>query len=447
MSQAESFRIAYIGGGSRFVVTLLHGLAGAVEDLTDLGRPIELVLMDPDTRRAGEMARYAEITAEATGLEIRPTVTDDLHETCDGADWVLLSISQWQAEHEIFGRLGAALGPEPLVEAGPWLAMTAVSIWPELCRAVGAMQRCAKPSAVFSTLVNPTDVLTGAVARAFDARACGICVEVGGLEGFLAYYLGVEPRRITLDHVGVNHHGWVGRWGIEGFDGDPDALFDETMARRAGADDWYPHCDWMVRVHRRLGVLATTAYHAWPFRRTWGRAETDQAARWARTCLGDEPKRQFRARMLAEALEAGRMIPQPDPLACHPEATPYAYPNSAKVLAAVSLGLAGGAAGPVALQVPNAGSNPDMPSQAVLELPADVADGRITPRRAAAIPEPQGRMLGLIARQRTDIAAWLADRRREDLARALLAMPEVAPLAAINRLIDQLQEEISRIPE
>ncbi len=445
MSNAEPFRIAYIGGGSRFVVTLLHGLAASAEALARQGRPIELVLMDPDTDRAGEMARYAEITAASTGLEIQSAVTGDLDEACDGADWVLLSISQWQAEHEIFGRLGAPLGPEPLVEAGPWIAMTAVSIWPEVCRAADAMRRGAKPGAVFSTLVNPTDVLAGAVARAFEARTCGICVEVGGLEGFLAYYLGVAPDRIALDHVGVNHHGWVGRWQIDGLDGDPDVRFDQAMADRTGRDDWYPHCDWMVRVHRRLGMLPTTAYHTWPFRRSWGQAEADQAARWARTCLGDEPKKPYRSRMLAEALDAGRMIPEPDPLSCHPEATPYAYPNSAKVLAAVAIGLAGGQAGPVALQVPNANSNPDLPPEAVLEVPTDVAAGRLAPGRAAPIPEPQRDLLALIARQRADLAAWLAGGRRDDLARALLAMPEVGPLDAIDRLIDALDQEITRI--
>ena len=77
MSDSDRFRITYIGGGSRFVVTLLHGLASKAEALGRLDRPIELALVDVDTSRAAEMARYAEIVASQTQLPIETLVTED----------------------------------------------------------------------------------------------------------------------------------------------------------------------------------------------------------------------------------------------------------------------------------------------------------------------------------------------------------------------------------
>lgn len=51
MARADRFKIAYVGGGSRFVVTLLHGLAARADDLKAAGRPVELALLDVERKK------------------------------------------------------------------------------------------------------------------------------------------------------------------------------------------------------------------------------------------------------------------------------------------------------------------------------------------------------------------------------------------------------------
>lgn len=445
MARADRFRIAYVGGGSRFVVTLLHGLAGQAEQLRSLGsprRPIELVLLDPDAGRAGEMARYAEIAAAQTGLPIRPTVTADQAAALQGADWVIFSIGMHRQEQEAIQRFGRRLPRGIHGETGPMTAIVAAAVWPTLRRIGRDMQRLC-PHALFSTLVNPTDVLAAAVERSFGIRSIGLCVEVGGLIGFLAYYLGVPAAAIQLEHIGVNHVGWVSRWTVGGQDGDP--IFRDRIPARLGAADWYPQCHLLVGLHRTLGYLRSSAYHVWPFDRPWTDADHEQLNRWLATCLPGWPsKSAYRQAMLEAALRDGRMMPDPDGTKVHPEAAPYTYPDTRHVLGAVAAGLAGGQGGPVALQVPNRGTNPTMPPNAWIEVPAAVRAGVLFPQTVPVVPQWLIGQTALIAEQRACLADWLAtgdDGRGggpKALAQALVTMGDAAHADALLDLAAEL---------
>jgi 6-phospho-beta-glucosidase len=231
MAMPDSLKIAYIGGGSRFVVVLLHGLAGEAAQLRALGHPIELSLMDINPERAKPMARYAEITASEKGLNLKTSITDDRDEALDGADWILFSVGAWREIREIRERLRKPLG-NPHGESTPIAAIEAASLWPYMRQLAEDIHRLASLEAVFSTLVNPTDVLSGAFEKAFDIKSIGTCVEVPQLKTWLCHNLKTEYDDIRLEHIGANHVGWVSRWTVAGQDGP--SLFSEKLPEISG---------------------------------------------------------------------------------------------------------------------------------------------------------------------------------------------------------------------
>ena len=436
MAKTDRFKIAYIGGGSRFVVTLLHGLAGRAEEIKKRGRPIELALCDPDVNRAGEMARYAEIVARKTGVAIAPGVTGKLADAVDAADWVIFSAGLGEREQAAMARFGGELPADANIEAGPRTAISAAAVWP-VVREVASCVRQSAPAALLTTLVNPTDVTAAAAHRAFGIASIGMCVEVGGLVGFLSYYLRIPAGTIGLDHIGVNHVGWVGRWTVRRQEGDD--LFRRGMPERLWQDDWYGGSQLVVDLHEATGCLRSSAYHPWPYRAPWGPKYDEQAKRWLATCLPGWPSKwAYRKAAIEEALAAGRMIAEPDGTAVHPEATPYLYPDTRHVFGAVLAGRLGAQPRAVALQVPNESSNPSMPIRAWIEVPTCVQADGISPETATPPPEALMVHLRAVAEQRSCLADWLVTGERKYLTRALLALPDGMPTDTLVRLAREL---------
>lgn len=438
MARPQNLRITYIGGGSRFVVTLLHGLACNAPVLKRLGTQIELMLLDPDTRRAGEMARYAQITARQTALPLTATVTDDRVEALRGARWVLLSAGM----HEPIERarkLFESPNLQPYGEHAAGVAIEAAALWPYL-RGLAADMKKQAPKALFSTLMNPTDVLAAAFQKAFGIPSVGICVEVGGLIGWLSYYLQVPEERIHIDHIGVNHVGWVSQWKIDGVK-DAARFFWEKIPQRMNQDDWYAHPTFFVDLYRACGYMRSSPYHNWPFRTVWSEARQAQQERWAKACLpAGRTRSEHRQGALAEALAEGRMIPDFDPTRVHPEATPYTYPNTRHTLGALAVGLAGGKAGPVSLQCRNGRSNPWLPADAWIEAPTRIENGKFIIKKVKPLPEWLFNDTRTIAVGRIAIADWLAGRDPEGLTKGLLSQPLTGGLDDLLRVSAELSK-------
>lgn len=438
MAKTDAFRITYVGGGSRFVVTLLHGLAAYAPAFRRLKRPVELALLDPNPDRAGEMGRYAEITARTTGIDIRPIVTSRPATALKGSDLVIISVGMYDRIHEA-QKLFDAPGLQPYGEHGPGVIIEGAALWPFVKRLAKDIQRYA-PKATFATIMNPTDVLAAAVEKAFGIPSVGVCVEVPGLLGWLSYYLEVDDRKIHLDHVGVNHVGWVSRWRIDGVP-DAEKFFWRKIPPRIGKPDWYPHPIFFVELYEATGFMRSSPYHNWPFKTTWSDDKQKQNDRWAATCLPKgKDKRVYRNEQLERALAEGRMIPEADGTKVHPEATPYTYPNSRWTLGGLALGMAGGKAGPMPLQVRNGRSNPGLPADAWLEIPATVSDGKIAGKTIKPPPDWLFHDTETIAVQRIHLANWLAGQDKDGLMKGLTAMPNVGTLEGMLHIVRDLHK-------
>ncbi len=443
MAEKDRLRIAYVGGGSRFVVTLLHGLAEYAGDFATLDYGIDLRLLDPDVDRAGEMQRYAEITFGERDLDILASVTADRDEALRDADWVIFSAGVWKPIMEARKVLAEDLGLPAYGEMSTGVMAEMAGLWAFVDGLAEDMKRLC-PKAVFSSLVNPTDVIAGAVQKKYDIRSNGLCVEVPGLRGWLSYYLKIPETQINLEPIGVNHCGWIARGEVAGE--DLHKVFAEKIPPQVWQPDWYGHCTAFVELFQRTGHLRSSPYHLWPVQTVWTDRHDKQSDIWHKTCLpeGFEDKKAYRKAVLAEALKEGKMIPDPNGLDVHPEATPYTYPNTRWTLGAIALGLAGGAADPVPMQVENDMTNPHGgPNDAWLEVPVHVKEGHISPQ---AVPELDRWVYGevdMIALQRAHLTNWLAGTDKDGLVKGMTMLPQVGPFDKLQEFMDKLPQFIN----
>ena len=79
-------------------------------------------------------------------------------------------------------------------------------------------------------------------------RAVGLCNVAIGVQRSLARMLGVEPERVLVDQVGLNHLTWVRAVHVDGDDVLPDLLAERI-------DELAEHVDWPASLLERLGAI------------------------------------------------------------------------------------------------------------------------------------------------------------------------------------------------
>ena len=91
------------------------------------------------------------------------------------------------------------------------------------------VRRRAAPEAWIIDFTNPVGIVTRALLDA-GHRAVGLCNVAIGLQRRIAGMLGVEPVRILVDQVGLNHLTWIRRVLLDGSDVLPELLDGQGQA-------------------------------------------------------------------------------------------------------------------------------------------------------------------------------------------------------------------------
>jgi 6-phospho-beta-glucosidase len=236
--------IAVIGGGSTYTPELIEGLIRRADAL-----PVErLVLHDVDPGRldvvgglAGRMLRRAEWPGQLT-------LSHDLDEALTGADFILIQLRVGgQAARLLDETLPLAygtLGQETTGAGGFAKGLRTIPVVLDIAeRAV----RSAADRAWIIDFTNPVGMVTQALLDA-GYRATGLCNVAITMQRNLAERLGVDPGRVRLEHVGLNHLSWVRSVAVDGVDRLPELLDrqGEEIAREM---------DLPLEDMRRLGAI------------------------------------------------------------------------------------------------------------------------------------------------------------------------------------------------
>ena len=235
-------KVAVVGGGSTYTPELVDGFAR----LRHLLPVEELVLTDPNQERLDLVGGVSERILAKQGHPGRLVRTTDLDQALDGASVVLLQLRVGgQAARNVDETLPlecGCVGQETTGAGGLAKALRTVPVVLDIAERVRAR---ADDKAWIVDFTNPVGIVTKALLDA-GHRAVGLCnVAIGNQRG-VAQHLAVDPDRVALDHVGLNHLTWTRRVLVDGVDVLPDLL---QRAPELLAPSGLP-----VDLLRRLGV-------------------------------------------------------------------------------------------------------------------------------------------------------------------------------------------------
>jgi 6-phospho-beta-glucosidase len=410
-------KLAVVGAGSTYTPELVSGLARERERL-DVQ---ELALHDIDAERLEVVGGMARRMLERNEFVGAVTSTGDLSRALDGADFVLVQIrvggQAARLSDETFPLACGCIGQETTGAGGFAKALRTVPVVleiAELARAVAASD------AWIVDFTNPVGIVTRALLDA-GHRAVGLCNVAIGFQRSFARLLGVEPERIVVDQVGLNHLTWVREARLDGCDVLPELLAEHGNALAAQAGGL------PLRLLEDLG--AVPSYYLRYFYAH-------------RRALAEQRDGVPRAQTVAE-LERSLLELYRDPTVTEKPALLEQRGGAFYSEAAIGLvrSIAGGDEAVHVVDVRNARTLEGLADDDVVEVPARI--GRAGPRPLAQpplAPELLGLVQHLAAYERLAVEAALTG--EVVIARkALLAHPLIGEYEVADELLDRLLAE------
>ena len=236
-------KVTVVGGGSTYTPELVDGIAR----LQHLFGVDELALTDPAEQRQALVAGVSERIFAKYGYSGHITSTNDLDRAVADAGIVLLQLrvggQAARAVDESLPLRCGCVGQETTGAGGLAKALRTVPVILEIAERVS---RLAAEDAWIIDFTNPVGIVTRALLD-HDHRAVGLCNVAIGNQRAAAALLGVEPARVELDHIGLNHLTWTRQILLDGQDQLPELLASsaDALAGRSGLP---------AELLRRLGV-------------------------------------------------------------------------------------------------------------------------------------------------------------------------------------------------
>ena len=406
-------KLAVVGGGSTYTPELVDGLARMQDAL-----PVdELVLVDPAEDRLALVGGLGRRILQRYGHPGRLTTTTDLDAGVAGADAVLLQLrvggQDARNQDETWPLECGCVGQETTGAGGLAKALRTVPVVLDIATRVEK----ASPDAWIVDFTNPVGIVTRALLQA-GHRAVGLCNVAIGFQRRFAAMLDLEPERVRLDHVGLNHLTWERRVLVDGRDRLPELLGRHVEEI---ADD----IELPARLLRQLGVVPS--YYLRYF------YAHDEVVRELRS----SPSRAARVaeieRELLQLYGDERLDTKPELLTQRGGAF---YSEAAVALCAALLGRS--ETDVQVVNVRNGHTLPFLPADAVVEVPARVGGGAVTPLPVEPLaPLFAGLVSAVTAYEHLALEAALRGGRHR-VFEALLAHPLVGQVDLAEGLTDRL---------
>jgi 6-phospho-beta-glucosidase len=213
-------KVAVVGGGSTYTPELVEGFVTRTDRL-----PVDdLVLLDVDPERLEIVGGLAERMLARAGYDGALTLTEDRDRALEGVDFVVVQLrvggqAARYLDETIPPRFGC-IGQETTGPGGFAKALRTVPVVLELAEQTA---KRGAPGAWFVDFTNPTGLVTQALLDQ-GYRAIGLCNVAIGFQRQFAEAFGVEPERVELEHVGLNHLSWERAVRVDGIDRLPEIL-------------------------------------------------------------------------------------------------------------------------------------------------------------------------------------------------------------------------------
>jgi 6-phospho-beta-glucosidase len=217
-------KLAVVGGGSTYTPELVAGLARERERL-DLE---ELVLQDIDPDRRELVGGLAGRMLRAAGYDGKLSVTDELDAAVEGASFVLIQLrvggQEARLSDETVPLACGCIGQETTGAGGLGKALRTV---PVVLQIADRVRELAGDDAWIVDFTNPVGIVVRGLLDA-GHRAVGLCNVAIGIQRAVAPMLAVDPHRVLIDQVGLNHLTWVRAVRVDGNDVLPELLAEHV---------------------------------------------------------------------------------------------------------------------------------------------------------------------------------------------------------------------------
>jgi 6-phospho-beta-glucosidase len=245
-------KVAVVGGGSTYTPELVEGFVTRDDRL-----PVdELVLLDIDPDRLGVVGALAERQLRRVGWDGALRLTDDRREAIEGADFVIVQLrvggNKARFKDETIPLEFDCIGQETTGPGGFAKALRTVPVVLELAELTADI---GADGAWFVDFTNPTGLVTQALLD-HGHRALGLCNVAIGFQREFASHFGVEPGRVQLEHVGLNHLTWERKVLVDGVDRLPELLVDPPVEPGDDEFEGMP-----VSFIRELGAIPSYYLH------------------------------------------------------------------------------------------------------------------------------------------------------------------------------------------
>jgi 6-phospho-beta-glucosidase len=415
-------KLAVVGGGSTYTPELVAGLAREREDL-DLR---ELVLHDIDEERRDVVGGLAARMLAAAGYDGELSVTDDLDRALDGASFVLIQLrvggQKARLSDETVPLACGCIGQETTGAGGLGKALRTVPVVLEIASRV---RELSADGAWIVDFTNPVGIVVRGLRDA-GHRAVGLCNVAIGFQRSLARLLDVEPERVLVDQVGLNHLTWVRAVRVGGEDVLPKLLAERT--------DELAYAHMPRSLIDRLGVLPSYYLHYFYFH--------DEVLAEQRTGTPRAAEVADIERELLELYRDPSLTEKPALL----ERRGGAYYSEAAAQLIASL--ATGKGDTQVVDIRNEGTLAGLAADDVVEVPARIeADGPAPLPQAPLEPELLGLVQHVAAYERLAARAAVTG-DRELVYKALLVHPLVGQHAKAEELTEKLlSAESAHLPQ
>lgn len=220
-------KVAVFGGGSSYTPELIKGFLERIDSF-----PLtELWLMDILPERLEIVGGFAQRIVKAHGSPFTVHLTDNQQQAIAGASYVTTQLRVgWmnaRREDEYLGLRHGLIGQETTGVGGMAKALRTI---PVILSIANDIKRLA-PGALLVNFTNPAGLVTQALSQyAPEVPAVGVCnspitTKMGILEDLKQRHgLNIAPERAELDTLGLNHLTWYRGLKIDGEDVWPQYL-------------------------------------------------------------------------------------------------------------------------------------------------------------------------------------------------------------------------------
>jgi 6-phospho-beta-glucosidase len=417
-----AIRLTYIGGGS----TRAPGTVASFVERASRFAGSELVLVDLDAERLGVVAEIGRRMARARGADIRITATTDRAAGLADADVVLTSFRpggfEARALDERLPLRHGVIGQETQGPGGFFMALRSIHVMRDI---VADIERVA-PAAKLVNYTNPVNIVSEAVTHHTSIPTVSLCEGPLVFPAGVARNAGLDPDRLDATLVGLNHTGWTVRHDYDAEDVMP--LVREAAERRAASPSGDRRADQMLALAAAMGSLPSA--YLWYY---YFRDEALEEARTTPTTRAEDILAEVDGYWAHYREQAAAAEPVLDP------ARSRGGILELELAVDVIDAWVNDTGDTWPVNVPNAGGAlPGLPDDLVVEVPARVNKGGITP---LPVPPLRREVTGLIDalgafQALTAEAGWSGTRR--DAVAALAGHPLVLSLTRAEAIYDEM---------